>query len=221
MELKSPDAPAGSRPVARSMGLSREAFQGLLSLLGEDEEQAAQEYERLRERLIVFFSCRGCPEPEERADDTIDRLSRRIDEGERIRDVRRFAYGVARLVLSESLKRRWRHRRALGYLATISAPPPWRGVTEPYESEAGVECMRRCAARLPPDDRELILRYYESAGRDRQRERRELAVRLALSPSALRLRAYRIRRVLEVCTRRCLAAQGGRAALAEFGGEDL
>jgi DNA-directed RNA polymerase specialized sigma24 family protein len=208
MELTRPATPAGLRPVARSVGLSREAFQGLLSLLGEDEEHAAQEYERLRQKLIIFFSGRGCPEPEESTDVTIDRLSRRIDEGEQIRNVRGFAYGVARLVLSESLRRRRRRRRALDYLASAGAPSPWGGFTETYESDAAVECVRGCAGRLPPDDRELILRYYESAGRDRQHERREIALRLGLSSSALRLRAYRIRRVLETCTRRCLAAQG-------------
>jgi DNA-directed RNA polymerase specialized sigma24 family protein len=70
-----------------------------------------------------------------------------------------------------------------------------------------MECIRSCTKRLPPDERDLILHYYDSAGRDQQEQRKQLAARLELSPAALRLRAFRIRRALEVCTRDCLADQ--------------
>lgn len=212
MELKASDFETAARPVARRPRwvLNRPAFEGLLSSLDADEGRAAQEYERLRERLIIFFAGRRGPEPEESADETLDRVSRRIDEGEPIRDVTRFAYGVARLVLSESFKRVRRRRRLLTDMAFSSAPGRWDDSARTFASDAGVECMRRCAARLRPEDRDLILGYYESGGRDRQEERKALAARLDLSPVALRLRAFRIRRVLETCTRSCLASQAAR-----------
>jgi DNA-directed RNA polymerase specialized sigma24 family protein len=121
--------------------------------------------------------------------------------------VGRFAYGVARLVLSESFKRVRRRRRLLTGLATSSIPARWDDFARTLGSDGAVECIRRCTSRLPPEDQDLILHYYESGGRDRQEERKELAARLGLSPVALRLRAYRIRRALEKCTRDCL---GGR-----------
>jgi Txe/YoeB family toxin of Txe-Axe toxin-antitoxin module len=90
MELK----PSGTEPDARSLAgrrrwtLNRPAFERLLSSLDADPEHAAQHYERLRQRLIIFYSGRRCADPEECADDTLDRVSRRIDEGEQIRDAR-------------------------------------------------------------------------------------------------------------------------------------
>jgi len=189
--------------------MTRAALTGLLSSLGPDEARAGQEYERLRERLIVFFAGRRCPEPEDSADETIDRVARRIDEGEDIGDVMRFAYGVARLVSVESLNRQHRRHRLLTTFArSHAAPTPDRGAN--FASGEATECIRGCAGRLPPEDRDLILRYYASGGRDRQDGRKALAARLDLSTAALRVRAFRIRRVLERCTRNCLAARTGR-----------
>lgn len=187
--------------------LSGAAFQRLLSSLHADRDRAGQQYEELRHKLIVFFAGRACPEAEDRADETLDRLSRRLQEGEPVRDVGRFAHGVARLVLTESLRRERRRRGAL--LRAGRESPAW---VTPFESETGLDCLRCCAQRLPPADRELILAYYDSMGRERQHERKLLAARLGLTPNALRLRAYRIRRWLEDCSRRCLA---GRSASAE------
>jgi DNA-directed RNA polymerase specialized sigma24 family protein len=182
-----------------------------LSSLDADEERAAEHYERLRQRLIIFFSGRRCPDPEVSADETLDRISRRIDEGEQIRDVTRFAYGVARLVLSETFKSVRRRRQLLMDLATSSGTARCDDAATALGSDGAVACIRHCMGRLSPDDRDLISRYYESGGRDQQEERRQLAARLGLSPVALRLRAFRIRRVLQTCTGECLAtrAPGG------------
>jgi DNA-directed RNA polymerase specialized sigma24 family protein len=209
MELKRSSAENVPSPGHHRGGwiLSRAALKGLLSSLGPDEARAGQEYERLRARLIVFFTGRRCPEPEDSADETIDRVTRRIEEGEGIGDVVRFAYGVARLVFTESLKRRHRHDRLLTRFARSSAAAPAPEPDTSFASGEAVRCIRHCTGGLPPDDRDLILQYYTSGGRDRQGERRALATRLDLSPVALRLRAFRIRRALEKCTRECLAAR--------------
>lgn len=197
--------PPAVRPLAGRRArwvLSREAFRSLLSSLDADEDRAAEHYEELRHKLIVFFAGRDCRDAEDQADETLDRLSRRLEEGEAVRDVGRFAYGVARLVFSESVKRDRRRRLALRL--AVANPPFTPG---PFDTETGVECLRHCAGRLDPSDRELILSYYESLGRERQQERRQLALQLGLTPSALRVRAYRIRRSLEVAMRECLAGR--------------
>jgi DNA-directed RNA polymerase specialized sigma24 family protein len=210
MELKrsrgEPDAPSAGR---RRWRLNRPALTGLLSSLDADEARAAQHYERLREKLILFFSGRRSPEAEDSADETLDRISRRIEEGEQIRDVTRFAYAVARLVLSESFKR---VRRRGDLLARLASTGDSRGdeAAGALGSDGAVECIRRCTSDLSPEDRDLILHYYDSGGRDQQEERKQLAARLDVSPVALRLRAFRIRRVLAVCTRDCLADQAER-----------
>lgn len=214
MELKRSRPKADTRPLAgrRRWLLDRPALERLLSSLDADESRAAEQYERLRERLIVFFSGRQGPEPEESADETLDRVSRRIDEGEQIRDVTRYAYAVARLVLRESWKRVRRRRHLLSRLFAPDAPAAGHDVAGVLGSDGAMECIRGCTERLPPEDRELILRYYDSEGRDQQEERQQLAARLGCSPVALRLRAFRIRRVLQACTHDCLARQAEREA---------
>jgi DNA-directed RNA polymerase specialized sigma24 family protein len=187
-------------PGGRRWTLSGEAFQALLASLDPDPGRAGQEYESLRRRLIIFFLGRGCPDAEDSADETLDRLSRRIAEGTRIDDVRRFAHGVARRVQSEALRRERRQRRVQQDLLRKARTPSVSAI----ESEAGLECIRRCAQRLEAGDWKLIVEYYDGAGSELQDDRKELAARLGITPAALRLRAFRIRRSLEDCTRRCL-----------------
>ena len=201
MEMRRPAATKTAREPRRPRAawvLDGEAFRRLLSRLDPDPEAAGERYEVLRRKLLLFFAGRGCPEPEEGADETLDRVTRKVAEGERIEDLGAFAYGVARRVLSEAGRRDRSRRRALRRLL---APP---AAASSMESEAGVECVARCTRRLEPSDRDLILEYYAGSGRQQPDERREMAARRGISPMALRLRVYRLRRSLEACTRRCL-----------------
>src|SRR4029079_14777406 len=124
MELK-PNATEQDPPAVRRRRWQRNRtpLERLRSSLDSDVSRAAQQYERLRERLILYFSGRRCPDPEDSADETIDRISRRIDGGEQIRDVTRFAYAVALLVLSESFKRVRRREGVLARLGSSAAAP--------------------------------------------------------------------------------------------------
>jgi DNA-directed RNA polymerase specialized sigma24 family protein len=190
----------GTVRAGRRWVLSGEAFQALLSSLDPDPARAGEEYESLRQRLVVFFLGRGGLDAEASADETLDRLSRRIFEGAPIDDVRRFAHGVARRVHSEALRRQRCQRRVQQELARTVSPP------SAVESDAGLECIRRCVQRLTAADRELIIVYYDGAGSGLQDDRKALAARLGITPLALRVRAFRVRRSLESCTRSCLEA---------------
>jgi DNA-directed RNA polymerase specialized sigma24 family protein len=180
---------------------SREAFHDLLATLDSDSERAARRYEELRRKLIVFFCGRSCPDPEERADETLDRLARRLQEGQ-IADPARFAYGIARFVFAEWVKRERRRRRTLREIAFRAQAP-----ADPFDTETAKECIRRCADQLDPADRDLILAYYGSGGVEGQQERNALAGQLGITSAALRVRAFRIRREIESCARRCRAGR--------------
>ena len=60
--------------------LTKEAFDALLGWLDPNREVAGQKYEDIRRRLITIFSCRGCAEPEDLADETINRVIRRAQQ---------------------------------------------------------------------------------------------------------------------------------------------
>jgi DNA-directed RNA polymerase specialized sigma24 family protein len=179
-------------------GITGYRLRALLSKLDADEDRAADKYEYLRRKLITFFAGRGCVESEDLFDKVVDRLSRRIEEGEVIEHLASYAYGIARKVLAESSRRRERwHRLTSG----AAAPPGGRGQDG---VDPRMECLRSCAARLEAMDWTVVLDYYQDDGREQQESRRRLAERLGLSPVALRLRVFRIRRALETCTRHCL-----------------
>ncbi len=66
--------------------LSKSSFDQFLANLDSDQNRAGQKYEALRQRLVKFFEWRACSYAEELADETIDRVVRKIDLGEEIKD---------------------------------------------------------------------------------------------------------------------------------------
>lgn len=185
--------------------LNASALARLLERLDADPEQAGLGYEALRRKLVSFFTWRGARIPEECADECLDRLATRLEQGTLIQDVPRFALGIARLVLLE----RWRRPDACaapaadGELEALPAPSP-------PDQDLLHDCLEGCLARLPGESRDLILRYYVGQGRARIDRRRALAEELAVSESALRNRAQRVRDQLERCITACLSRQGRR-----------
>ena len=64
----------------KNWSLSQEAFDALLDWLDSDREQAGIKYEQIRSRLIKIFTGRGCIGPEDLADETINRVTRKLKE---------------------------------------------------------------------------------------------------------------------------------------------
>jgi DNA-directed RNA polymerase specialized sigma24 family protein len=182
-------------------GLTAGAFANLLARLGPDGEHAGVAYEHLRRALVSFFGWRGAATPEECADETLDRLAARVDEGVVVEDLPRFARGIAKLVLLEH----WRRPEARG--VPLEGVDPRRLVApEASEDAPLVECCNRCLSELDSEARDLILEYYAGEGRGRIDARKRMAQVRGLSEAALRSRAQRVRDELERCIGRCLAS---------------
>src|SRR6266851_7883115 len=58
--------------------IKQEDFDRLLAWLDPDPERAGLTYEKIRWRLVAILASRGCTCPEELADETIDRVARRV-----------------------------------------------------------------------------------------------------------------------------------------------
>lgn len=171
--------------------LTQSVFDGLLESLDRDRERAGEQYERLRERLLKFFSWRGSPTPDESADETLNRVARRIAGGERIASVPAYALGVARMVFLETTRAQRRMRLVPVESVRLAA----REDSELVEVRA--RYVEIGLARLSPEDRRLILDYYGDDTPAGAGDRKALARRLDISINALRLRAHRIRSELE------------------------
>ena len=186
--------------------LTPEAFAKLLAAFdARDETRAAMEYEAARARLIKLFRWRNVPDAEEAADETLNRVARKLDEGEPVRDISAFIGGVARFVLLEKFKNKERAAVALE-----EAPAEAFAVEPEFSDEredAGkLACFNRCLAELPPETRQIVVEYYEADadGAVRIEHRKRMAERLQLEMNALRNRALRARAKLEECIKNCL-----------------
>ena len=65
-------------PAKQLNVLRQDEFDRLLTWLDPDPERAGSMYEKIRWRLIAILAARGCRVPEELADETIDRVARRV-----------------------------------------------------------------------------------------------------------------------------------------------
>jgi len=187
------------RKSAAERGLSAAGLARLLARLDPEPERAGAIYEALRRTLVKFFDWRGSWSPEEGADETLDRLSRKLEAGEAVEDPRSYAHGIARLVLLEQWRRPANRATQADEQVLARIPAP-----DPVDEGALGGCLQRCLAELSPEGRELILEYYTDEGRAKIDNRRRLAEVLGLSETALRSRAQRLRDRLEDCIARCV-----------------
>ena len=180
--------------------LTQEAFDKLLIALGADRDSGSEKYLELRNNLTRFFEWRGCSFPEDHADETINRMAKKITEGEEILNPSGYAMGVARLLLLEILKSRQREQSALNEIGTAR-----EAYVEPDDGEDRLECLRNCLQTLSPDNRELILQYYQGEKSEKIQNRKKLLERLGIPVNTLRMRALRLRERLQGCVEDCLS----------------
>lgn len=188
----------GNAVPNKKWGVTQDAFDKFLARLDTDRERAGLHYEKIRRKLINFFECRDCSLVEDRADETINRVIRKIAEGETIRDPHTYVYGVARMLLLEVSKEREKQRASFEHLPTRYA------AEELDESPRQVECLRQCLQTLPAESRKLITGYYQGERRAKIHNRKKLADALELPLNALRIRAHRLRDKLRSCVDRCV-----------------
>jgi RNA polymerase sigma factor (sigma-70 family) len=185
--------------MTRQSAITKEGFDSFLSRLNQDREQAGQEYERVRSRLILYFQCRDIVQVEDCADEAINRVILKLQTGHQIRDLVTYIFGVARLVLLENHRSQLRHQEIEDehIVSPIFSD-------EDDELQRHMDCLRRCLQSLPADDRDLITQYYQEQKRAKINLRQELAQRFEIDLNALRVRAYRLRNSLQKCVRKCV-----------------
>ena len=182
--------------------LSPESFDGLLFWLDHDRERAGERYESIRSGLIKRFRQLGCREAEELANQTIDRVARKLPtiaatySGER----EPYFFSIAYYIYQEQLR-----KPVVMSLANIDfAHPKLPSDREVFEKELLDSCLRHCIEKLHPNSREMIREYYGGEKQEKIRLRKQLAERLGIKLSNLRLRAQRVRTELKKCILDCM-----------------
>ena len=175
--------------------LTKSNFDCMLEWLDANRTRAGEKYEVIRNGLIDMFYYKGCVASEDLADETIDRVSRRVVEikDSYSGDPSRYFYGVGKRVYKEYLK-----RKQPDELPVLLEAPPVEDVEQQYE------CLDQCMSELTVGNRTLILQYYSERKQAKINKRRAILEMLNLKPSALRVRVFRIRQVLEQCVGNCM-----------------
>ncbi len=197
-------------PERRPWKLTNEAFERLLDFLNADRQRAAQEYEKVREKLTRFFEWKGCIPGAEFADETMDRVARKLEQGLETDPENPYLYfhGVASRVARE----RW-HRAAatqslddMPQTRTLAVPPsPSVETSDALQTERKLGCLENCIGRLTPSSRDLLVAYHLGGAGGHIGRRKNLAEKLNIPAAALRLRVFRVRQQMERCMNRCLA----------------
>jgi len=186
--------------------LARRRLHGLITRLHADADAGGFDYEQLRRRLILFFRQHEPVDAESLADEALDRLARRLDEGTLIESTGLYAFGIAKMMQFEANERRMRRDAARQEaIAALDGEADEPEQTDPLLLAA----LRACLREFGPHSSELLLTYYRDDDARRIATRRDLAARLGVSINALRNRALRFREALETCVRRRVGASRG------------
>jgi RNA polymerase sigma factor (sigma-70 family) len=146
----------------------------------------------LRYSLIKFFTFRGGADPEELADETIDRLIRKTAEvnisSNYIGNITAYALGVARNLWLENLA----NIKRLAPLGEFNDTEVGLSVGPEDDSRERLsDALQKALNDLSDVDRKLIRAYYETGRLDHE-FRRGLAEQLGVSVNALRIKIHRL-----------------------------
>lgn len=187
--------------IARPLVAKTSPFDKLLESLNSDRDLAGVEYEHLRHALIMFFQHHNCLFPEDLADKTLDRVARKMGEGNAISDLNRYCFGVAKFIaLEDSHKRLEQDVFTKDIVNDLSLRATASGnLDHSLHQEQRLDCLRHCLKTLSIADREFLIRYY-----DYPRDHKELATQFGISPNSMRVRAYRLRSAILACMNGCM-----------------
>ena len=188
--------------MKNGVGQTPASFRRFLSWLDEGADTRGEKYLDMRRRLVWYFDRKRCVSPDDLADETLNRVARRLEEEGAITDTTpaRYCYIVAKFVFLEYLRQPDRSPESLSDATRVNPP-----ASSAQESDRLLDCLDRCLQTLEARDRAVILDYYRGERRGRIDRRRELAAQLAISANALSIRACRIREKLEACVSACSA----------------
>lgn len=171
---------------------------------GEDGQGIIELFESLRAKLTIFFEIRHCIDPEELADETMQRVVLKICQGTEVSNLIGYSYGVAKNILKEN-------RRRESVKQAYVDSQKYRAGSDPIDDEADAQmrerrlkCMEDCLARLKEQGRSLLSEYYKFKGQAKLVHRKQMAEDLNISREALSLRVFHLRQKVKRCVHECL-----------------
>jgi DNA-directed RNA polymerase specialized sigma24 family protein len=177
--------------------LNHLAFEKLLSWLDKDHNIAAEKYEAIRRRLIKILDYRSCFDSESIADETFDRVAKKIDwlienyQG----DPTLYFLAVANNIYLEYIKKPRQEELHENIV---------QKETDEEDFQPEYECLQNCLQKLNSEQREFILNYYQGEKSEKINNRKKLVEDSGKGVTNLRVQAHRIRAKLQKCVTECV-----------------
>jgi hypothetical protein len=184
--------------------ISESAFQRLLEWIDGGNESEGKRYLEITNRLVNYFDRKNCLNPNELADETLNRVARRLEEEGNIdsETPEKFCYITAKFVFMESLRNKERQNIQLDEVIENKL------VINSYDDKGIMEqrlnCLETCTNNFDNSNREIIFSYYYGEERIKIENRRNLAKKFELSVNALSIKACRLREKLHICVNKCV-----------------
>jgi DNA-directed RNA polymerase specialized sigma24 family protein len=184
--------------MIKTKTINQQDFDKLLNWLDLDRELAGQKYESIRFHLIKIFKLRGSHTPEELADETIDRVTKKIDTviATHLENPAIYFYGVGKKIFLEQSR--------LPKTEELSPLIPHQETEDFIEETQDYKCLKICLQSLKEEKRILIIEYYRENKRAKIENRRLLAQKMGVTHEFLRIQTHRIRTKLQKCIKKCL-----------------
>lgn len=178
--------------------LMPENFNDLLNWFSADREIAGEKYEEIRNGLIRFFYFKGCAEAEELADETINRVAKKLqvlDLSNNVKPINLF-YGFASKIYLEYFNRI--KKSEIEFNPDLHSLPP-------SSENTRQKCLEHCLTKLPDNGGDLIVEYFTFEKAKKTEHRRQLAEKLQMEMGAFHTKIHRLKTILRQCIEKCAA----------------
>lgn len=186
--------------MKKNKNITPEDFENLLNWLSPDREQAGEIYEDLRRGLIRFYRYRGCSECDLLADETFNRVARKVSEFRTDKEEKTigYIYGFAKKIAAEYHNKRKKLEFAESFRAF------GKEIEESADfSDLQIKCLRECLARMSNEESQLILNYYQETGGLKKELRKKMAEQFDLTLAGLHTKVHRLKKTLRSCIDKC------------------
>ncbi len=190
-------------PASRLTPQDLQAFLSWLAAGSHNSETTPEEiYESARRRLTIFFAGRSCLEPETLADQTLDCAMGKLAEIPAEAHPMAYLIGIAKNIYRDELRAA---QKKEAFFRSAQSNPPASPESEPESAlEHRHNCLEKCLAELPTEERAMVLGYYSESKQAKIDRRKQLADLYGLSLNALRNRVFRLNQRLALCVTSCL-----------------